>query len=150
MTSYTRNPQVPKNCGGSYYVPDDIPSEGYQVRRFVMKEKIADMLKYALPLLDNFPRRNRELADTLRHSLIELYRLSVRAERKYKLAETLERMDVELATLKEFVVLASDKDYGGPKYAPPLTLHQRDVWSRYSTEIGKIIGGYLKKVTTQG
>ena len=150
MDNYTRGLQVPKDSGGSYSPPEVMPNGGYQPRKFVMKEKISDMMKYALPLVDNFPRRNRKLADTLRDSLIELYRLSIYAERKYDLVLTLRRMDIELAVIRELVVLASDKDYGGSKYAPPLTIHQREVWSRHSTEIGKIIGGYLKKVSLEG
>lgn len=59
-------------------------------------------------------------------------------------------MDIELAVLKEFVVLASDRDYCGAKHAPPLTIHQREVWSRLNTEIGKIIGGYKKAMEAKG
>ena len=58
---------------------------------------------------------------------------------KYHKKTTLEDLDIELAVLKEFVVLASDKDYCGPKCSPPLTLHQREVWSRFNDEIGKLM-----------
>ena len=57
-----------------------------------------------------------------------------------------EYMDIELATLKELIVLASDKNMRSDKHAPPLTMKQREVWSRYTTEIGKMIGGYKKFV----
>lgn len=120
--------------------------EGYQPRRFVMKEKIGEMLKYALPLVNSFPRKDRKLADTLRDSMMEMYRLATRLERKYHKKTTLDDLDIELAVLREFILIASDKDYSGPKHAPPLTMHQREVWSRYTTEIGKMIGGYKKAV----
>lgn len=111
-----------------------------------MKEKIGEMMKYALPIVNTFPRRERKLADILRDSMMEMYRLATRLERKYYKKTTLEDLDIELAVLKEFVVIASDKDYHGAKYAPPLTLHQRETWSRYNAEIGRIIGGYKKAV----
>ena len=99
-----------------------------------------------MPLVDAFPRRERKLADILRDSMLEMYRLATRLERKYYKKTTLEDLDIELAVLKEFVIVASDKDYRGQKYAPPLTLHQREVWSSFNKEIGCMIGGYMESV----
>lgn len=108
--------------------------------------RTSEMVKYAMPLVNNFPRRERKLADTLRDSMLEMLRLAVRLERRYYKKTTLEDLDIELAVLKEFVLVASDKDYRGPKFAPPLTIHQREVWSGYNLEIGRLIGGYKKFV----
>lgn len=130
-----------KNFGGSY-----TPQEGEKPGKFILKEKICDMMKYGMPIVNTFPRRDRKLADTMRGAMLEMCRLTVRLEKKYYKKTTLEDLDIELAVLKEFVVLASDKDYCGTKYAPPLTIHQREVWSRYNDEIGKIIGGYKKYI----
>ena len=149
MARFQRNTQVPKNSGGSYHPPEQETPEGTTTRKFIMKEKIGEMLKYAMPLVNSFPRRDRKEADTLRDSMMELYRLAIRMERKYYKKTTLEDMDIELAVLKEFVLISSDKDYHGQKYAPPLTVHQREVWSRYTTEIGKMIGGYKKAIESK-
>ena len=149
MEQYTRQIQVPKNCGGSYIPPNEMPPDGFQPRKFVLKEKISEMLKYGLPLVNNFSRRDRKLADTLRDSMLEMYRLATRLERKYHKKTTLEDLDIELAVLKEFVLLASDTDYCGAKHAPPLTIHQREVWSGFNTEIGKLIGGYKKFIESK-
>ena len=131
-------------------MPETIPEEGYQPKKFVMKEKTGEMLRYAMPLVNSFPRRDRKLADTLRDSMLELYRHMVRLEKKIYKKTTLDEADIELSVLREFIVLASDKNCYGPKYAPPLTMHQREVWSRYTTEIGKMIGGYKKAVESKG
>ncbi len=144
--NYTR--QVPRDSGGSYTPPEQ--GDGAEPRKFILKEKIGEMMKYALPLVNAFPRKDRKMADILRESMMELYRFATRLERKYYKKTTLEDMDIELAVLKEFVVLASDRDYCGAKHAPPLTLHQREVWSRLNTEIGKIIGGYKKAMEAKG
>lgn len=144
MGRFERNGAIPKNCGGSYTPPQEIPEEGTKLRKFVLGEKIAEMMKYGLPLLNTFSRRDRKTADVMRDSMLEMYRLATRLERKYYKKTTLEDLDVELAILKKFVALASDKDYAGPKHAPPMSIHQREVWSRYNDEIGKMIGGYKK------
>lgn len=144
---YGRN--TPRRYGGSYTPPPADSAEGYQPKRFILKEKIADMMKYGLPLTDAFPRRERRLADILRNSMLEMYRLAVRLEKKYYKKTTLEDLDIELAVLREFVVIASDKDYRGQKHPPPLTIRQREVWGRHTTEIGNMIGGYKKAVASQ-
>lgn len=144
---YTRG--TPRRYGGSYTPPPQDSAEAYQPKRFILKEKIGDMMKYALPLTDTFPRRERRLADILRDSMLEMYRLAVRLEKKYYKKTTLEDLDIELAVLREFVVIASDKDYRGQKHPPPLTIHQREVWSRFTTEIGNMIGGYKKSISAQ-
>ena len=139
---------APKNYGGSIAPPGTNPGE-WQPKRFFLKEKIGEMLKYGLPLTDSFPRRERRLADILRNSMLEMYRLAVRLEKKYYKKTTLEDLDIELAVLREFVVIASDKDYRGQKHPPPLTIRQREVWGRHTTEIGNMIGGYKKAVASQ-
>lgn len=136
---------VPRDSGGSYTPPEDA-EEGFVPKKFILKEKIGDMMKYGLPIVNGFSRRDRKLADILRESMMEMYRLATRLERKYYKKTTLEDLDIELAVLKEFVALASDRDYCGPQRCPPLSLHQREVWGRQNMEIGKIIGGYKKAV----
>lgn len=133
---------TPKDFGGSY-TPYNT-EYGIKPKQFILKEKICDMMKYGLPIVDGFPRRNRKMADTMREAMQEMLCLAVRLEKRYFKKTTLEDLDIALAVLKEFVILASDKDYCGTKYAPPLSMHQREVWSRFNDEIGKLIGGYKK------
>lgn len=145
MGRYERN--TPKNYGGSYKAPPPENLSGSeQPRKFVLKEKVKEMLKYGLPLLDGFPRRNRRMADEMRQSALTLLRLATRLEKRIYKKTTLDDMDIELSTLRDFIELASDRDYYGTKYAPPISLHQREVWARHNTEIGKLIGGYKKFV----
>lgn len=133
------------NKGGSFTEAEDKELDT-KPRKFVLTEKIKEMLKYGLPMVDKFPRRNRAMADRMRTAMLEMLRLSIRLEKKIHKKTTLDDLDIELAVLKEFVVLASDKGYCGEKFAPPLTIHQREVWSKMNTEIGNIIGGYKKYV----
>ena len=166
MDFYSRRGPTPKNYGGSY-TPEEPAAAAEQPRKFVLKEKIGEMLRYGMPIVDKFPRRNRKLADIMRDSMLEMYRLATRLERKYYKKTTIEDLDIELAVLKEFVIIASDKDFyrgtrtAGPDqgaaqdqkakgYAPPLSMHEREVWSRYNKEIGSMIGGYKKAFENRG
>lgn len=125
------------------------PGEDQAPRKFVLKEKVKEMMKYALPLLDAFPRRNRKLADVMRERVLQVHTTVIRLEMKYSKKTTLEELDIALADLKDLVEIASDRDYCGPKFAPPLTMQQREVWSRHNAEIGRMIGGYKKAIESK-
>lgn len=132
-----RNYQVPKNSGGSY-----TPQENERPRKFVLKEKVGEMLKYGLPQIAAFPNQDKKLADFMRRSMLELFRLAVELDRTTPKSPILDAMGIELAVLKEFIVVASDRDYYGRKYSPPLSLRKREVWGRYNADIKKLIEGY--------
>ena len=125
------------------------PGEDQTPRKFVLKEKVKEMMKYALPLLDTVPRRNPTLADAMRERVLRVHTTVIRLEMKYSKKTTLEELDIALADLKDLVEIASDRDYCGPKFAPPLTMQQREVWSRHNAEIGRMIGGYKKAIESK-
>lgn len=50
---------------------------------FRIKEKVGDMMKYGMPITYGFSRRNKELADEIRRSMLTMYRLTVKIEKKY-------------------------------------------------------------------
>lgn len=140
-TNLQRNYRAVKNYGGSYEATDEAAP-----RKFVLKEKISEMMKYGMPLTDKFPRRNRKTADMMRDCMLSMFRYATEIEKKIYKKTTVQNLDVELAVLKELVVMASDRAYCGSKYAPPLSIHEREVWARYNDEIGKLIGGYIKSL----
>ena len=91
----------------------------------------------------SFPRKDRELADELRRSMLAILRYSVEIDRRYFKKTTTQNMDVELAVLRKFVRLAASKDLHGGKYPPPLTMHQYETWAKFNDEIGRLLGGYI-------
>lgn len=117
-----------------------------RTRPFYLREKISDMIRYGYPLTMGFSRKNRELADEMRRSMLTIYRLSVEIDKKYFKKNTTQSLDVELVVLRQLVRMAADKDFYGGKYAPPLSMHQYEVWARYNDEIGRLLGGYLKSL----
>ena len=120
--------------------------DGGSYEPFRIKEKIKDMMKYGRPLTMQFSRKNRDLADDIRASMLRMYHLAVEIEKKYYRKTTTQELDVELDWLKHLIRLASDKDYYGDKFAPPLSQHQYETWSRYNNEIGGMIGGYIQSL----
>lgn len=135
---------------------------------FILKGKIEDMMKYGKKAVSNFPRRERRTADEITKSMLTMYRLAITVEKKYYKKTTLQELDVELDILRHFIRLAHDKDYYGDRVPkkdstgksardkdgnvifisvqPPLSMQKYETWNKMLAEIGRIIGGYMKKV----
>jgi hypothetical protein len=135
---------------------------------FILKEKIADMMKYGKKAVAPFPRRERQTADEIRKSMLTMYRLAITIEKKYYKKTTLQDLDVELDILRHMIRVAHDKDYYDQKVPkkdsngktvrnekgeviyvtmqPPLSNQKYEYWSKLLAEIGRIIGGYMKFV----
>lgn len=123
--------------------------EKNEPKPFELVEKIYDMMRYGHPILRNFPRRERHLADTIDTKMDELLEYAIVIQKKYYKQTTLREIDTTLATLRRFVRLAQDEQYfnhSGNKnrVAPPLTKQQYEVWSEYMRDIGCLIGGCMK------
>lgn len=72
--------------------------------------------------------------------------LDIMVEKKYYRKTTTQELDVELEWLRHLVRMAADKECCGPKFAPPLSTHQYEVWARFNNEIGCMLGGYIKSL----
>jgi len=120
------------------------PESSYQP--FYLKTKIEEMMKYGRPVTKGFSRRDRADADELRETMKRMYHLAVELEKKYYRKTTAQELDVELEWLRHLVRMCADKDYAGAKYAPALTVHQYETWSRYIAEIGNLVGGYIRSL----
>ncbi len=145
---------------------DGVPAQPY--KPFYLKTKIEDMMKYGKKAVASFPRRERQTADEIRKTMLEMYRLTIQIERKYYKKTTLQELDVSLDVLRHLVRLAADKDYYDDmvakrdssgrivkdnngkavkvKMQPPLPPKKYQVWCGFLEEIGKMIGGYMKSV----
>ena len=123
---------------------DEATNSDRDTTSFILKEKIADMMKYGKQAVANFPRRERQTADEIRKSMLTMYRLSIMVEKKYYKKTTLQELDIELDVLRHLIRLAQDRDYYGRNVAPPLPFKKYEYWSGMLSEIGRIIGGYMK------
>lgn len=84
-----------------------------KVEPFHLREKIEEMVDYGYPLTMSFPRKDRELADELKKSILTIYRLSIEIDRKYFKKTTTQNLDVELDVLRGMVRLAASKKLHG-------------------------------------
>ena len=99
------------------------------------------MIAYGNNCLLQFPRSERyALATEIKNSMYTLLRLVVAANKKYYKKTTLQEMDVELETIKTFIRIAADPKF---KY---LGLKQYENWSKMLSEIGRMLGGWMKTV----
>lgn len=123
----------------------EMPAPG-SYEPFRLKEKIGEMMKYGRPLTKNFSRKDRDLADDMRVSMLKMYHLAVELEKKYYRKTTAQELDVELEWLRNLVRMAADKDLCGAKFAPPLSMHQYVAWARYNAALGCLLGRFVASV----
>lgn len=88
----------------------EMPAPG-SYEPFRLKEKIGEMMKYGRPLTKNFSRKDRDLADDMRVSMLKMYHLAVELEKKYYRKTTAQELDVELEWLRNLVRMAATKTF---------------------------------------
>ena len=109
---------------------------------FKLLQKVQDMMVYGYPLLDQFPKAVKfTLAQDIRNSMNEMLRLTITEEKKKSKLATLEHLDVENEALKRLLCVSMELKY--------LSRHHYGVWSGKLVEIGKMIGGLLKSVSSK-
>jgi hypothetical protein len=112
---------------------------------FKTKNKVYELLLYAGPQLEQFPKSQRVLANDIRSTMLQILRLTVTLENKRYKKTTLGDLDNEVDVLRHLVRLAADPEYMRDK-KPCLSLKKYEQMSRKINEIGKMIGGYYKSL----
>jgi hypothetical protein len=104
---------------------------------FATLEKLCDMIEYAYPLLEQYPKRVRfTFAAKIENIMLDALRYCVKVGKKKAKKTALYDLDIEIAALKRFIRLSFKLKYISP--------HQFEVWSGKVVEIGKMIGGMIK------
>lgn len=110
--------------------------------KLVLQQKVEDMLQYGYPLLTKFPKAEKfSLAEDIRLCMNEMLRLTIAVDKKKSKLTALEKLDIENATLQAFIRLSKDLKF--------ISVHSYGVWETKLVEIGKMIGGLLRTVTTK-
>lgn len=112
---------------------------------FKMKNKVYDLLLYAGPQLEQFPKSQRVLANDIRTTMLQILRLVVTLENKHYKKTTLGELDNEVDVLRHLVRLAHEPEYMRDK-KPCLPMKKYEQMSRKINEIGKMIGGYYESL----
>lgn len=106
-------------------------------KELVIQQKVYDMILYGYPALEQFPKSQKfSLAQDIKKCMDHIMRLVVTANKKYTKKTTLQELDVEVATLKIYIRMARDLRY--------LPTKKYDTWAVKITEVGRILGGWIK------
>lgn len=132
-------------------MPEDTPEQLDGVRDnakhedFRMKNKVYEMILYAYPALEQFPKADRKLADQLRETMLNVFHLVIQLENKHYKKTTLGELDTELDVLRHFVRLAADPQLK-PDKKPCLPFRKYEILARKINDIGCDIGAYYKSL----
>jgi len=106
---------------------------------FKILRKVQDMMKYAYPLLHQFPKVEKfSLAADIRRTMDQVLEYTILVQKKSNKTSALEKLDIENEKLKAYILLAYELHY--------IDKHRLGVWSGKAVEIGKMIGGYIRSV----
>lgn len=101
-------------------------------------EKVEEMIEYGYGAVRHFPKSERHvLSQELRLSMWRLMRLVIVCSKRYHKKTTLQDLDAELELLRRQVRAA--------KTLGVLPFKKYEVWSRYLDEIGRMVGGWIKR-----
>ncbi len=101
--------------------------------------KITDMMQYAYGAIAQFPKSEKYgLGTDIKRVMDTMLELTIEASKKYYKKSTLQDLDCAIAKLKEYIRLAMALRF--------LPFKKYEVWSAMVTEIGKMLGGWLKTV----
>lgn len=102
-------------------------------------KKTEDMMDYAYLCLRYYPKSERFVIGVdIRNSMLEFYKMIIGSGKKYHKKTALQNADIELEKLRSLVRLSKSLKF--------LTFKRYEVWSKYLTEIGSMLGGWLKSV----
>lgn len=112
---------------------------------FKMKNKVWEMLEYAGPQLEEFPRAKRGLAQKIDGTMLDILELVIMLENKHYKKTTLGELDTKVDVLRHLIRLAASAKYTRSA-KPCLPMKKYEMMARYINEIGCMVGGYYKSL----
>lgn len=105
-------------------------------------EKIQDMMAYGYEALAQFPKSEKfSLCADIKRVMDTMLERTIEAKKKYYKKTTLQELDVAIDKLRVYIRLSHRL-----RFLPP---HKYEVWGSMVTEIGKMLGGWLKSVNSK-
>lgn len=100
-------------------------------------QKIEDMMEYAYPVLQQFPKAEKySMAADLKRCMDIMLERCVEAEKAYYKKTTLRELDVAVAKCKTYVKMAYRLKF--------VSYKKFEIINDYLTQIGKMVGGWIK------
>ena len=101
--------------------------------------KLEELNQYSHQTVMLFPKSKRHvLAQDIRNTLATLIHLSITSAKRYYKKTTLQDMDIELEYLRVLIRMSRNLGY--------INDHKYEVWSNHVAEVGRMLGGWLKRV----
>lgn len=101
-------------------------------------QKVEEMIEYGYKAVRHFPKSERHvLSQELRLSMWRLMRLVIICSKRYHKKTSLQDLDAELELLRRQVRSAMTLGV--------LPFKKYEVWSRHLDEIGRMVGGWMKR-----
>ena len=100
-------------------------------------DKIEDMMVYAEPILQKYPKYARfNLVTDIVRCMDRMMEIAVEADKKYFKKTTLQSLDVEVERMRRYVRISLRLKY--------ISHRTYRLWSEKVNEIGKMVGGWIK------
>ena len=100
-------------------------------------QKTYDMLQYLYQTTQQYPKSEKfVLAADTKNAAHELLRLLITANKRYHKKTTMQDADIQLDVLRHLIRLGKDLQY--------MPMKRFEVLSGMTTEIGKMLGGWMK------
>lgn len=100
-------------------------------------QKTYDLMQYLYLTLQQYPKSEKyALAADTKLAAYELLRLIITANKRYHKKTTMQDADIQLDILRHLVRLGKDLGF--------MSIKRFEVLSGHTTEIGKMIGGWMK------
>lgn len=102
-------------------------------------EKLEEVSAFTRIALRQFPKYEKFLLGAeIRNTITEIKRLLIRASKRYYKKTTLEDLDIEIELLRSLVRESVSMEY--------IDLRRYEVWSQKISEVGKMVGAWMKNV----
>jgi hypothetical protein len=105
----------------------------------IILTKLEELDAYSHTALIQFPKYEKfVLCAEIRNALSKIIKLTVRTAKQYYKKTTLQDLDIEIEYLRALIRKSHRLKY--------ITIKRYEIWVRHINEIGKMVGGWLKKV----
>lgn len=110
--------------------------------KFILLQKVYDMIEYAYPAIAQFPKSEKyALGTDIKRCMDVMLEKCIEAQKKYYKKTTLQDFDIANTKLRAYLRLSFSLGFLPPK--------KYEIWSGKSVEIGKMLGAWLKTVKGQ-
>ncbi|MEJ5227172.1 diversity-generating retroelement protein Avd [Thermodesulfovibrio sp.] len=109
------------------------------MNNLILYQKVYDFMLYIFPIIDKFPKYEKfALCTHIKSCVLEIMREIIRANKSRNKRPILYDIDVKLEELRCLLKFAHDRKY--------LSHRSFEHSSKLLSEIGKILGGWIKSV----